>query len=111
MYWYQQRFAYKADIMPIAKFEKSWLVKQMGPGNDAKQINDFVHTHDNYNNYSLSTFLFFSAINWSRRRDDLDQQEANLLAHVRQLRKKVVGQMNASRSSNGSAPLITGGAN
>ena len=56
-------------------------------------------------------FLSCSALKWSRRRDDLDQQEASLLAHVRQLRKKVIGQMNASKNSNGSAPLITGGIN
>ena len=65
-------------------------------------------SNDYFLNFSL--IKLFSALNWSHRRDDLDQQEASLLAHVRQLRKKVAGQMNASRSSNGSAPLITGGA-
>lgn len=53
----------------------------------------------------------YTAIQWSRRRDGLDQQEANLLSHVRELRQKVVNQMNASRSSAGSAPLVSGHTN
>ena len=67
-----------------------------------------VHIHYSNNIKAFDQVLLLqpcaAAIQWSRRRDELDQQEANLLSHVRELRQKVVNQMNASRSSAESAP-------
>lgn len=51
---------------------------------------------------------FYAAIQWSRRRDDLDRQEAELLSHVKNLRRKVVSQMSISRDSGGSPAVANG---
>lgn len=46
----------------------------------------------------MCSFLCYSAQQWSSKRRLLDQQEAEMLARVRELREKVASQMSTTAS-------------
>ena len=49
--------------------------------------------------YSIHGYIHCSALLWSRRRERLDRQEADLLKRVQGVREKVVGHMTKQQRS------------